>query len=300
MLTPTLAVAPGVIIAVVAVVLAISVLVFVLATRVRSNTDSATGRLSNDTIKADDATPTDPQIIGTTGRDVERAAKTGSAIAVAPPAPAPSPYFTPDADLIDVTRRRFLNRAIVSFFGIGSLAFLSAAMVQFLWPPSTEMANGTLRRKVGFGGKITTTETLSAILAQVADTRKPYYNATGRFYVQPYPVDPAVIAKARAVYPDAIIEGALANGFVALYQKCPHLGCRVPWCDSSQWFECPCHGSQYNRVGEKRGGPAPSGMFLFPARVSDGKIEVDSGQVIPGVPIGTDTTGQGAEGANCV
>jgi len=39
---------------------------------------------------------------------------------------------------------------------------------------------------------------------------------------------------------------------VALSWKCPHLGCRVPWCDSSGEFECPCHGSKFNRLGEWR------------------------------------------------
>ena len=59
----------------------------------------------------------------------------------------------------------------------------------------------------------------------------------------------------------------MEQGYVALYQKCPHLGCRVPWCQTSQWFECPCHGSKYNRVGEKRGGPAPRGMDRFALEV---------------------------------
>ena len=36
----------------------------------------------------------------------------------------------------------------------------------------------------------------------------------------------------------------------------------------SQWFECPCHGSKYNRVGEKHGGPAPRGLDRFVARRS--------------------------------
>ena len=36
-----------------------------------------------------------------------------------------------------------------------------------------------------------------------------------------------------------------------------------PSATSSRWFECPCHGSQYNQVGEKKGGPAPRGMDRF-------------------------------------
>ncbi len=41
-------------------------------------------------------------------------------------------------------------------------------------------------------------------------------------------------------------------------------GC--PSACTSQWFECPCHGSQYNRVGEKRGGPAPGAWTASPCR----------------------------------
>src|SRR5207253_1141949 len=94
----------------------------------------------------------------------------------------------------------------------------------------------------------------------------------------------------------------MEKGYVALYQKCVHLGCRVPWCESSQWFECPCHGSKYNRVGEKKGGPAPRGLDRFVLEVSGGQITVDtaSTSLVQGPPIGTDTTGQTAEGAPCV
>jgi cytochrome b6-f complex iron-sulfur subunit len=87
---------------------------------------------------------------------------------------------------------------------------------------------------------------------------------------------------------------------VALYQKCVHLGCRVPECVTSQWFECQCHGSQYNRVGEKKGGPAPRGLDRFGITVSGSSLSVDTGTVIVGPPIGTNTTGQEAEGPHCV
>ncbi|MFM9133001.1 MAG: ubiquinol-cytochrome c reductase iron-sulfur subunit [Actinomycetota bacterium] len=89
-------------------------------------------------------------------------------------------------------------------------------------------------------------------------------------------------------------------GVVALYQKCPHLGCRVPECKSSQWFECQCHGSQYNRVGEKKGGPAPRGMDRFAVSVTNGVLTIDTGSVFAGPPAGVNTTGQEAEGPHCV
>ena len=91
-------------------------------------------------------------------------------------------------------------------------------------------------------------------------------------------------------------------GFIALWQTCPHLGCRVPQCVTSQWFECPCHGSQYNRVGEKKGGPAPRGMdrFAMQRRARPVTSWSTPARSIQGPPIGTNTTGQEAEGPHCI
>ncbi len=131
------------------------------------------------------------------------------------------------------------------------------------------------------------------------EKKEPYYNASAKIYIQPFPKD--AIRNARKAY--GAEPGVLAGmeaGFVALYQKCPHLGCRVPWCQTSQWFECPCHGSKYNRVGEKKSGPAPRGMDRYGLTVSGDTITVDTAVLAQGPPIGTDTTGQGQEGAACV
>ena len=116
-------------------------------------------------------------------------------------------------------------------------------------------------------------------------------------WITEYPA--AALPKAEQVYSPPELTGMEA-GLVALYQKCPHLGCRVPECKSSQWFECPCHGSQYNQVGEKKGGPAPRGMDRFAMEVTGGTFIVNTGQVIQGPPIGTNTTGQEAEGPHCI
>ena len=58
--------------------------------------------------------------------------------------------------------------------------------------------------------------------------------------------------------------------------------------------------SQYNQAGEKKGGPAPRGMDHFAMEVSGGALTVDTGTIIQGPPIGTNTTGQEAEGPHCV
>jgi cytochrome b6-f complex iron-sulfur subunit len=86
---------------------------------------------------------------------------------------------------------------------------------------------------------------------------------------------------------------------VALFQKCPHLGCRVPFCDSSGRFECPCHGSIYNIRGEYIQGPAPRGMDRFPIKVQGDKVLVDTSDVVEGPARGVSSVSSEAKGPPC-
>jgi cytochrome b6-f complex iron-sulfur subunit len=81
----------------------------------------------------------------------------------------------------------------------------------------------------------------------------------------------------------------LPSGLIALYRKCTHLGCVVPWQASepsednlgdSGRFNCPCHGSVFDRFGEVKGGPAPRPLDLFPIEIEDDKVIVDTGTVL--------------------
>jgi cytochrome b6-f complex iron-sulfur subunit len=256
----------------------------------RRDTAVATGALSRETRRRDKAAKGEGSDldVAPTGRAFERAAtleRAGTSVAVATER-VPAPYIPPDPDALGVTRRQFLNRGIVNMMLLG-LGGFGAASLAFLWPPEGG----------GFGSKITLPDSIDDILDLVATTRAPYYSSTGRVYIVPYPE--AALPKAEQVYEGGVLEG-MQNGVVAIYQKCVHLGCKVPWCATSQWFECPCHGSQYNRVGEKKGGPAPRGLDRFPVTVEGSKITVDTGLVSLGPAIGTNTTGQEAEGPHCV
>jgi len=70
--------------------------------------------------------------------------------------------------------------------------------------------------------------------------------------------------------------------FFALSQKCPHLGCRVPFCDTSGRFECPCHGSVYDIGGEWIHGPAPRGMDRYALSLEGDAIVVDTSKTLDG------------------
>jgi cytochrome b6-f complex iron-sulfur subunit len=178
-----------------------------------------------------------------------------------------------------MSRRDFFRKSLLTSLLVFGAQF-GGATIAFLWPSL----------KGGFGSVINA-GALADIKSQLGDG--PVYNGAGRFYVVPWN---------GKVTPDADYpaEQVTTDGIMPLYQRCVHLGCRVPFCASSQWFECPCHGSKYNKVGEKVGGPAPRGLDRFVLEVSGGNIVVDTGNLVLGPPIGTNTIDQSPEGPLCV
>jgi cytochrome b6-f complex iron-sulfur subunit len=66
------------------------------------------------------------------------------------------------------------------------------------------------------------------------------------------------------------------GSFLALWQKCTHLGCSVPWAEEENQFHCPCHGSLFNQNGEVLGGPAPRPLDYFPVAIKNGEVLVDT------------------------
>jgi cytochrome b6-f complex iron-sulfur subunit len=65
--------------------------------------------------------------------------------------------------------------------------------------------------------------------------------------------------------------------WLALYQVCVHLGCKVPFRDDCNSFKCPCHGSHYNVDGEYLDGPAPRSLDRFALSFNGGNVVVDTG-----------------------
>jgi cytochrome b6-f complex iron-sulfur subunit len=273
------------------VIVALAALVFIGLTFARRDREKAIGYVSRETARRDKSNPAAEDLAEDLGardsREVERSAvlaRRGGEIV--PASPAPVAVREPlDEDALGVTRRQFLNRGITGMMAF-SISGFGAACLAFLWPQLSG----------GFGSKIRAGNR-QALLDTIATTRTPVYFPEGRFYLNPYPT--TAVPKAKGVTSYAAVVPGYEAGLVALYQKCVHLGCRVPWCETSQWFECPCHGSKYNRVGEKRDGPAPRGMDRFVVSLEGDTVVVDTLTVIPGPPLGTDTTGQQPEGPFC-
>jgi len=85
----------------------------------------------------------------------------------------------------------------------------------------------------------------------------------------------------------------------AISQKCPHLGCRVPFCEASGRFECPCHGSKYDLAGEWLEGPSPHGMNRYAVRVEEDRVVVDTGALREGPPLGAREYRTPPRGGSC-
>jgi len=76
------------------------------------------------------------------------------------------------------------------------------------------------------------------------------------------------------------VKDADGTYWLALYQVCVHLGCKVPFRDDCNSFKCPCHGSHYNISGEYLDGPAPRSLDRFAMSFdSNGNVQVDTGKL---------------------
>lgn len=71
------------------------------------------------------------------------------------------------------------------------------------------------------------------------------------------------------------------GGFLAIYQRCTHLGCNVPWDQEQGMLVCPCHSSQFDVHGDVLNPPAPRPLDLFRVSIVDGDVRVDTSAPVP-------------------
>jgi cytochrome b6-f complex iron-sulfur subunit len=189
--------------------------------------------------------------------------------AAAAPGPVPDPIEQREevsGEEFGVTRRQFFNRAVLAVFGV-FLAQFALGGLAFMWPKL---------RAGGFGGKIDVgdvTDLLEGAHGE-AGTITPVFVPAAQAYIVPFE------GSAEDSSFESIADIVIAGGLMALWQRCVHLGCRVPTCLPSQGFECPCHGSKYNFHGEYEAGPAPRNLDRFAVAIDDSnRFIVDTGAV---------------------
>lgn len=161
-----------------------------------------------------------------------------------------------------ISRRQFFNRAITATFG-SFLGLFGLYSLAFFWP----------KLSGGFGTDVDAgpVEDIAAKTVNPDGTIGPVFIPEARAYVVPAPDSLSDQFDGKSV---------AAGGLMALYQRCVHLGCRVPWCATSIGFECPCHGSKYNSVGEYYAGPAPRNLDRFTVEIANDRFIIHSGTII--------------------
>ncbi len=152
-----------------------------------------------------------------------------------------------------VTRRQLLSRLWWGMAGVLGIEALGG-LVFSLWPT---MKPGSFGTKV----KIATLEEARAMPVGAVT---PYLEQ--RFYLC-----------------------RVDSGLLAVYRKCTHVGCVVPWeadapseddLAATGRFNCPCHGAIFDRHGLVKAGPAPRPLDLFPLSIEKGELVIDTGTII--------------------
>jgi cytochrome b6-f complex iron-sulfur subunit len=141
-------------------------------------------------------------------------------------------------------RRQLLRIGFASAVAL-SLAEVGAALAPYL----------RVTRVIGLGAPVAV-GTASEIFDQFATTNdRPILFREGRFFLLHAP-----------------------GGIIAAYRKCTHLGCTVPFNTEKDLFECPCHGSRYDKhTAVVLRNPAPKPLQLFHiTRSASGVLIVDT------------------------
>ncbi len=173
-----------------------------------------------------------------------------------------------------LSRRQLMRTALGAGLGLWTVELL-AGTVGFLWP----------NLSAGFGGKLPIgtledVKTLNSVLP-IEEGFPAYYPEARAFVIL---VDPS---QQRFLPGEDTTGDGHALNVRALYQRCPHLGCKPNPCLKNFWLECPCHGSRYDRLGIKaegaQYGPAPRSMDRFSIAVDgEGVLTIDTGKITLG------------------
>ena len=173
-----------------------------------------------------------------------------------------------------ISRRELLRGSLAAGMGLWLLE-VTAGSIGFLWP--------NLQNQFGGEIPIGTLDDLKAANSAlpIAEGFPAYVSSAKAFIALVDPSQQRFIPGE-----DATGDGTAVN-VRAMYQRCPHLGCKPNPCEKNFWLECPCHGSRYDRLGVKAAGPqygpAPRGMDRFAVKVdAAGVLTINTGKITLG------------------
>jgi cytochrome b6-f complex iron-sulfur subunit len=134
------------------------------------------------------------------------------------------------------------------------IGFLSAAVVAASELLAVLPSFARVMKIEGLGARIVAGNRIDVLSSFAGTNDRPILNLQGRFFLVHAP-------------------GAIA----AVYRKCVHLGCAVPFAGDEDRFHCVCHQSTYDKhTALKTGGPAPRGLDLFHIEEVNGALVINT------------------------
>jgi cytochrome b6-f complex iron-sulfur subunit len=180
-----------------------------------------------------------------------------------------------------LSRRRFLRRSMTAVFTLSTTAAVAGALYM-MFPNLAGQ----------FGSDLAVGKKSDFPAAKPPDFKK---DQAGVFYVQQAKTYLSHMAAGTQfslsgtalsdqLESEHFVKDKDGSYWVALYQRCVHLGCTVPFRDECVSFKCPCHGSHYNVDGEYLDGPAPRSLDRFAMSFSGEDVVVSTGMIFNTVP----------------
>jgi cytochrome b6-f complex iron-sulfur subunit len=181
-----------------------------------------------------------------------------------------------------LSRRRFLRRSMLTIWGLSTTASVAGALY-LLYPNLAGQFGAALTV-----GKKSDFPPATKLSDYKKGTAGVFYNQAAKTYVIHMSKDTEFLLKGQLLKDqldsESIVKDSDGSYWVALYQRCVHLGCTVPFRDDCSSFKCPCHGSHYNVNGEYLDGPAPRSLDRFAMSFSGEDVVVDTGSLNSKIP----------------
>lgn len=186
-----------------------------------------------------------------------------------------------------LSRRRFLRRSLLGIWGLTATASIAGAIGMLY--PNLEGQFGT---SITLGKK---TEFPAALPSQFKlEQAGVFHRLDAKTYIVHLAADTELLLHGAKLEDQLASENIFKDSdgsyWIALYHRCVHLGCIVPFRDECSSFKCPCHGSHYNVDGEWLGKPAPRSMDRFAFSFVGEDLVVNTGKLNNTVLIPDDTT----------
>lgn len=186
-----------------------------------------------------------------------------------------------------LSRRRFLRRSMLAVWGLSATAAVAGSLYM-LYPNLAGQFGSALN--VGKKTDFTAAKPPDFKIGQAG----VFYRQEAKTYVVHLAKDTQFQLNGSNLSDQLDAESAVKDSdgsyWIALYQRCVHLGCTVPFRDNCVSFKCPCHGSHYNVTGEWLDGPAPRSLDRFAISLNGTDVVVDTATLNSKVPHPDQTT----------